>query len=205
LVKDLCQYITRDDLSPVTQAAIAHAQFELIHPFGDGNGRVGRCLIHVLLKRRGVAPTYVPPVSLVLGANKDAYIAGLQNFRADKVDRWVEQFSQAVEIASNRAKGFSADVTGLQENWREQASPMRAGSTAPLIVDRLPSFPFITAAIVEDLTDRSRPAAINGLNHLEQAGILTRHRNQKKGDSWEAKELFSLLDKFEAAVKLPSA
>jgi hypothetical protein len=82
---------------------------------------------------------------------------------------------------------------------------MRAGSTAPLIVDRLPSFPFITAAIVEDLTDRSRPAAINGLNHLEQAGILTRHRNQKKGDSWEAKELFSLLDKFEAAVKLPSA
>ena len=142
-------------------------------------------------------------MSLVLGANKDAYIAGLQNFRADKVDRWVEQFSQAVEIASNRARGFSADVTGLQEKWRKKASPMRAGSTAPLIIDRLPSFPFITAAIVEKLTDRSRPAAINGLTHLERSGILTRHRNQKKGDAWEAKELFSVLDSFEAAAKLP--
>jgi Fic family protein len=205
LVADLCKFMNRDDLSPVTQAAIAHAQFETIHPFGDGNGRVGRCLIHVVLKRRGLAPNYVPPVSLVLGANKDAYIAGLENFRADKVDRWVEQFAQAVEIASNKATGFSADVATLQGRWREQASPMRAGSTAPLVIDQLPSFPYITAAIVEELTGRSRPAAINGLTHLENAGILTRHRNQKKGDSWEAKELFTLLDSFEAAVKLPSA
>jgi Fic family protein len=204
LVEDLSDFMNRDDLSPVTQAAIAHAQFELIHPFGDGNGRVGRCLIHVLLKRRGLAPTYVPPVSLVLGANKDAYIAGLQNFRADKVDRWVEQFSQAVEMASKSARGFSTNVANLQERWQKKASPMRAGSTAPLIIDLLPSFPIITGAIVEELTGRTRPAAINGLNHLEQAGILTRHRNQKKGDSWEAKALFSLLDSFEATVKLPS-
>ncbi len=205
LIADLCAFMNRDDLSAVAQAAIAHAQFETIHPFGDGNGRVGRCLIHVLLKRRGLAPTYVPPVSLVLGANKDAYVAGLENFRADEVGRWVGQFAQAVEISSNNAKGFSAEVTALQEEWRKKASPMRADSTAPLIIDRLPSFPFITAGIVEELTGRSRPAAINGLTHLEEAGILTRHRNQKKGDSWEAKELFSLLDGFEAAVKLPSA
>jgi Fic family protein len=204
LVEDLCEFMNRDDLSAVAQAAIAHAQFETIHPFGDGNGRVGRCLIHVLLKRRGLAPTYVPPVSLVLGSNKDAYVAGLENFRADKLDRWVEQFAQAVEIASGRAVGFSAAFMALQEDWRMSAQPMRAGSTAPLIIDRLPSFPWITAAIVEELTGRSRPAAINGLNHLEQAKILTRHRNQKKGDSWEAKELFQLLDQFEAAVKLPS-
>ena len=204
LVEDLCGFMSRDDLSPVTQAGIAHAQFELIHPFGDGNGRVGRCLIHVLLRRRGIAPTYVPPVSLVLGANKDAYIAGLQNFRANKVSRWVEQFSQAVEIASKNAQGFSAAVTDLQEGWRKTASPMRADSTAREIIDHLPSFPFITASVVEELTGRSRPAAINGLAHLEKKGILTRHRNQKRGDSWEAKELFMLLDRFEAAVKLPA-
>jgi hypothetical protein len=51
------------------------------------------------------------------------------------------------------------------------------------------------------LTGRSRVAAINGLEHLTKAGILTRHRNQRKGDSWEAKELFTLLDSFEATVK----
>lgn len=205
LVEDFCRFMNRDDISAVTQAAIAHAQFETIHPFGDGNGRVGRCLIHVLLKRRGLAPSYVPPVSLVLGANKSAYLAGLENFRANKVDRWVEQFAQAVEIASEKSVGFSADVLTLQEQWRTIAQPMRAGSTAPLIIDRLPSFPWITAAIVEELTGRSRPAAINGLSHLEKVGILTRHRNQKRGDSWEAKELFLVLDHFEAAVKLPQS
>lgn len=203
LVDDLCHFMSRDDLSPVAQAAIAHAQFELIHPFGDGNGRVGRCLIHVLFRRRDISPNYVPPVSLVLGANKDAYIAGLQNFRADKVDRWVSQFARAVEAASENAKAFSHDVDALLNDWIRRAEPMRADATARAIIEDLPSFPFITASICQELTGRSRVAAIDGLDHLAKAGILTRHRNQRKGDTWEAKELFSRLDKFEAAVKTP--
>ncbi len=203
LVKDLCDFMNRDDLSPVAQAAIAHAQFELIHPFGDGNGRVGRCLIHVLFRRRAIATTYVPPVSLVLGANKDAYISGLQNFRADKVDRWVDQFARAVEAASQNAESFSTKVTDLQKDWIQRAEPMRADATARAIIPHLPSFPFITASIVQELTGRSRVAAIDGLERLAKASVLTRHRNQRKGDSWEAKELFDLLDEFEAAVKTP--
>jgi Fic family protein len=200
LVADLCEFMNRDDISPVAQAAIAHAQFETIHPFGDGNGRVGRCLIHVLFERRGVAPSYVPPVSLVLGANRDAYIAGLEDFRANEVDRWVAQFAIAVEEAALRAKGFSAEVAELQAEWTRRAEPMRADATARAIVGHLPSCPIITAAIAEEITGRSRVAAINGLDHLAQAGILTRHRNQRKGDSWEAKELFVLLASFEAAA-----
>lgn len=200
LVTDLCEFMNRDDISPVAQAAIAHAQFETIHPFGDGNGRVGRCLIHVLFERRGVAPSYVPPVSLVLGANKDAYIAGLEDFRADEVDRWVAQFALAVGDAAEQAKGFSAEVAALQAEWIQRAEPMRADATARAIIGLLPSFPIVTAAIAEEVTGRSRVAAINGLDHLAQAGILTRHRNQRKGDSWEAKELFALLASFEVAT-----
>ena len=201
LVKDLCLFMNRDDLSPVAQAAIAHAQFELIHPFADGNGRLGRCLIHVLFRRRQISPSYVPPVSLVLGANKDAYIAGIQNFRADKVDRWVAQFARAVETASENAKGFSQEVGELQDDWIGRAEPMRADATARAVIEHLPSFPFITASIVQELTGRSRVAAIDGLDHLAKAGVLTRHRNQRKGDTWEAKELLALLERFEAAVK----
>lgn len=200
LVADLCTFMNRDDVSPVAQAAIAHAQFETIHPFGDGNGRVGRCLIHVLFQRRGVAPSYVPPVSLVLGANRDAYIAGLCDFRADEVDRWVAQFARAVEESAEKARGFSAEVAELQDGWTELAEPMRADATARAIIDELPSYPIMTAAIAEQITGRSRVAAINGLDHLAQAGILTRHRNQRRGDSWEAKELFVLLAGFEATI-----
>ena len=107
LVLDLCAFMNRDDISPVAQAAIAHAQFETIHPFGDGNGRVGRCrLIHVLFRRRAIAPVYVPPVSIVLGADKDSYIAGLADFRADEVDRWVAHFALAVEKSALESARF---------------------------------------------------------------------------------------------------
>lgn len=201
LVDDLCAFMNRDDISPVAQAAIAHAQFETIHPFGDGNGRVGRCLIHTLLRRSGAAPIYVPPVSLVLVTDKDAYIAGLGDFRRDDVDRWVVRFSQAVEDSAEMAREYSRRATDLKAEWIERAEPMRTDATARAIVDHLPSFPIITAAITEELTGRSRVAAINGLEHLRQAGVLTRHRNQKKGDSWEAKELFAILENFEPGLR----
>lgn len=201
LMHDLCEFANRDDISPVVQAGIAHSQFETIHPFGDGNGRVGRCLIHVLLRRRGIAPRYVPPVSLVLGADKDAYIAGLESFRADQLDSWVAQFAQAVETASASAEAFSEQVSALQQQWIDRSGPMRSDAVALKIIENLPSVPFITTKIVQELTGRSDVAALRGLGRLEKAEVVTRHRSKKKGDSWEAEELFTLLNELEAAVQ----
>jgi Fic family protein len=201
LLEDLCEFINRDDISPLPQAAIAHAQFELIHPFGDGNGRVGRCLIHVLFRHRGLAPRYVPPISLVLGADKDAYIAGLRNFRAGKTDEWVRQFAGAVEVAAASAREFSAEVAALQSDWRALLGPVRSDAAVLPLIDLLPKYPLITAAVAEREIGRSRPATINALSQLRDVGALTRHRNQKKGDSWEAKELFDLLSWFEEKTR----
>ena len=67
LLVDLCRFAARDDLATVTQAAVAHAQFETIHPFADGNGRTGRALIYTILRRRGEISEFIPPISLVLG------------------------------------------------------------------------------------------------------------------------------------------
>ncbi|MDX6633039.1 MAG: hypothetical protein QOG26_1044 [Solirubrobacterales bacterium] len=200
LVEDLCEFANRDDIPPVVQAAIAHSQFETIHPFGDGNGRVGRCLIHVLFRRRGIATRYVPPVSLVLEANKDAYIAGLERYRADLLDDWVAQFARAVEAAAANAENFSDRIAALQSDWLERVGPTRRDAVALKVIENLPSFPFITTKIVQELTGRSDVAALRGLARLEDAKILTRHRNKRKGDSWEAKELFGLLNEFEDAV-----
>ena len=61
-------------LPPLVQAAIAHAQFETIHPFADGNGRTGRALVQVVLRRRGLTPAFVPPISVVLARDKDRYL-----------------------------------------------------------------------------------------------------------------------------------
>jgi Fic family protein len=200
LLEDLCDFMDRDDISPVVQAAIAHAQFETIHPFGDGNGRVGRCLIQVIFRRRGLAPRYIPPVSVVLGANKDAYIAGLEGFREGEVDGWVLQFSRAVESAAEQARSFSEDVTELQTKWRGELGKVRSDAAVLPLIELLPKFPVITAAVAEKEIGRSRPVTIEALGRLEAIGALTRHRSQKFGDSWEAKELFSLLEEFERRV-----
>lgn len=81
LVDDLCAFVNSDALPAVAQAAVAHAQFETIHPFVDGNGRTGRALVHVILRRRGLAPRAVPPISLVLATRAADYVAGLTAYR----------------------------------------------------------------------------------------------------------------------------
>lgn len=201
LVEDVCAFMSRDDVPVVVQAAIAHAQFELIHPFADGNGRTGRCLIHAMLRRRNIAPRYVPPVSLVLGANKDAYIAGITAYRHNQVEAWVEHFARAVERAAQGAERFSAQIREQQQRWTEQAEPLRSDAVARQIIDLLPSFPFITVKVVMERTGKSNVAANNGLKRLTEAGILTAHENRRKGNSWEAKDLFDLLDDFERSLR----
>jgi Fic family protein len=201
LLEDLCAFMNRDDISPVAQAAIAHAQFETIHHFGDGNGRVGRCLIQVIFRRRGLAPRYIPPVSVVLGANRDAYINGLESFREGEVDGWVAQFARAVETAANQARSFSRKVVELQEEWRTKLGRVRSDAAVLPLIELLPRFPVITAAVAEKEIGRSRPVTIEALDRLESIGALTRHRNQKFGDSWEAKRLFRLVDDFEKAAR----
>lgn len=204
LLEDLCRFIERDDISPVAQAAIAHAQFELIHPFADGNGRVGRCLIQAIFRRRGLAPDYVPPISIVLGARKDVYISGIEAFRAGDTGSWIAYFARATETTALEARVFSEEVEALQSDWRAVLAPIRGDAAALALIDLLPRFPIVTAAAAEGEIERSRRATLTGLERLAEAEILTRHRNQKKGDSWEAKELFALLDEFERRLGRPA-
>src|SRR3954464_6097812 len=113
LVDDLCLFMNRTDLPPIVQAAIVHAQFETIHPFADGNGRVGRALIHAVLRRRGLAPRFVPPVSLVLAADAKAYVQGLTDHRAGQVDDWCERFASALRGAAEVAAELALRLSGL--------------------------------------------------------------------------------------------
>ena len=106
LLDDLVAFLNRDALPAVVQAAIAHAQFETIHPFADGNGRVGRCLIHVVLRRRGLAPRFVPPVSVVLATNAKAYVRGLTDFRRGNVAAWCGSFAYSCRSAAGGVRAF---------------------------------------------------------------------------------------------------
>jgi Fic family protein len=201
LLADLCDFCNSDHLPPLIQAAIAHAQFETIHPFEDGNGRTGRALIHVLLRRRGLAPSYVPPISVVLAAKKDRYIDGLIQYRDGDLDEWIERFAVAAAQAANLAERYLGRVQELQDAWREQLrdhADLRADAAAWAVIDELPGHPVITVPVATAVTGRSKSSTTVAVDQLVDAAILHPLSESKRNRAWEAAGLLDLLAELEA-------
>lgn len=202
LLEDLCGAISDDLLPPVVQAALVHAQFETIHPFEDGNGRTGRALVHVVLRRRGLAPRFVPPISVVLASARDRYIAGLTAFRGDQVANWVEYFSAAAARAARLARVYVDAVESLRGRWRaqlvESGHAPRAGAAAWTIIDVLPAHPIITAPVATVATGRVKAAIYDGIEQLVTAEVLTPLSSSKRNRLWEASGLLDLVEHLEA-------
>jgi Fic family protein len=196
LLEDLCIFCNQDDLPPVVQAAIAHAQFETIHPFEDGNGRTGRALVHIILRRRGIANAYVPPISVVLAANKDSYIDGLRQFLDDDVSDWVEAFAAATARAAQLAARYLDQVSELQESWRQTLGArvrLRSDAAAWAVIDELPGSPVITIALAVAATKRSKSQVGIAFDQLEDAGVLVPTSTGRRNRSWEAAGFLDLL------------
>ena len=200
LLEDLSRFIGRDDLAPIVQAAVAHAQFENIHPFADGNGRVGRALIYTIFRRRGETPNYIPPISLVLASEMKAYVAGFGVFSAGDVSSWCEMFADATERAANRAEAMAAEIEAKQAEWIKRLDNPRKDAAIRQLVGALPEQPVIDIAAGQRLTGKSHVAVQNAVRQLEEAGILRRLDERKWGRVWECDELLDLVDEFEQAV-----
>lgn len=204
LLGDLCDLANRDDLPPVAQAALVHAQFETIHPFADGNGRVGRCLIHVVLRHRALAPRYVPPISLVLATDARAYIAGLTEYRRGGYQEWCGTFAAAVRKAAQYARRFAGRVEELVDLWRVEAGDPRKDSAASRILANLPAHPVLDIETGAVLANVSGEAARQALHALEAAGVVRRTNLGGRRHAWEAIGLFEMVNEFERALATPS-
>ena len=196
LIDDLSGFCADESLPPLVQAALAHAQFETIHPFEDRNGRTGRALVQIILRRRDVAPGFVPPISVVLAREKPRYIRGLTLFREDRIAEWVEIFAVAAAWAAQLAVSYLGRVSELQADWRrrlrEHSSP-RADAAAWAIIDVLPAHPIITTPIGVAATGRTRPAITNAIQELADAGILLPLSQSARNRAWEAAGLLDLI------------
>ena len=200
LLDDLADFVGTDHLPPVVHAAIVHAQFETIHPFEDGNGRTGRALIHVVLRRRGVAPSYVPPISVVLAAERDRYIEGLEAFRAGDSELWLERFAVATARAAAVADGYLGEVADLQRRWRDRlasAANPRADAAAWAVIDALPAHPVISLSIATAATGRSTSSVAVALDQLSEAGVLVPLSDARRNRTWEVDGLTDLIARME--------
>lgn len=189
LLADLLDYVNGDDHSPLVQAALAHAQFETIHPFADGNGRTGRALIHVVLRRRGLAPAFVPPISLVLATWADTYVAGLTRFRhlaqpngperSSAAADWLRLFATASNRACHDAERYADQIDVMTAQWRDRLGAVRANSGIDRLLQVLPGAPVVSVESASALIGRSKARTTDAVNALAAAGIL-RQRNVGK-------------------------
>jgi Fic family protein len=197
LLDDLCAFCNREDLPAVIQSAIGHVQFETIHPFADGNGRVGRALILIILRRREISRKHLPPVSLPLAHEADRYIAGLTSWRNGYEADWNTVFTDAVYRAATGAREFADRVVELQRRWIEQTGNPRKGSGTLRLIELLPSQPIVDVKTAAKLLGGTQERARVAILRLEHAGVLQQTTVGRRNRAWECVGLFDLLDQFE--------
>ena len=183
LLDDLIEYFNGADHAALVQAALVHAQFETIHPFPDGNGRVGRAMIHALLQRRGLTDAAVLPVSMVLATLGDRYVDGLTKFREGDVLAWISFFVEAAQVATTKAAELADSVAALEAEWMDKVNhhrtaqgskrALKSNSTEFQLLKKLPAMPLVTVPIVKsELGISSTSTARDSLDSLTDAGIL---------------------------------
>jgi len=172
LMSALVSYANEDHHDPVTQAGLVHAQFETIHPYGDGNGRLGRILIGWLHRRRGVITKLPPPISVLIARDPGGYISGLHLFRGGPADSWVRWFADIASAAATQSTAMVTMVSATLATWHDEVEDLRRDSAARGVIAFLPETPVVTANIVAQRLGVSTRAARAALNLLEERGIL---------------------------------
>lgn len=207
LLEDLLAYINAPDHHPVVAAAIAHAQFELIHPFRDGNGRTGRAMIQTVLRKHGVTRYTTPPISALLALGRDEYTGSLSAShyegpadgpgRAASLDPWVSMFTSTAEASCDHAKRLIGRIDSVSEKWGESLRSRR-GSGARKILDRLPEAPVFTVASMSDLAGIPQPTAYRAVNKLVASEIVVPVSGKYKGRGlYEAPDLLDVFAQVE--------
>lgn len=209
LLDDLIKFCNESELPAIAVAAIAHAQFESIHPFADGNGRTGRALVQMVLRARGVATRTVPPVSLALATDKPAYIAALSSFHSDDEEavrkatqELISFFAKKVVISCRLATTFEERVARIQQAWREKVNP-RANSAADKLLGVLPGNPVVSIASAARLAGRSHEAARLAVASLVQAGVLNQNSKNRKNNLFTADDVLNEFTALERALGTP--
>lgn len=220
LVADLLDYLNGATHGPIIQAALVHAQFETIHPFTDGNGRVGRALIHTVLTRRGLTPRSVLPVSLVLSTLRDAYVASLSMTRfvgtpseagnEDAISQWIRLFASAVEQATIQAEKLRDHICELELEWRAKVDEhrsqqgkiraMRSDSALAQIMSKLAGTPVLTAKTASDIYGIAPQNAHDALTQLADAGVMTTRSIARGTFAYIATDVLELVTVAERAL-----
>ena len=192
---DLVAFVRRDDVPALVQATIAHAQFETIHPFPDGNGRTGRALIHSLLRAKRLTRTVTVPVSAGLLTDTDAYFASLTAYRDGNPTTIVELLAEASFRAVDNGRALAADLNTIRAGWNDQIT-VRRGATAHRLADLLVRQPVVDSPLVQRELGVAATNANTAIDHLVDKAVLVKVSGNYRNRKWAASEVLHALDDF---------
>jgi Fic family protein len=196
-IADLIRFVQRDDLPVLAHAALAHAQFETIHPFADGNGRTGRALVHSMLRAKALTRNVTVPVSAGLLTDTDAYFAALTAYRRGDAARIVTLIAEASFSAIANGRRLVADLRDVRERWNALITA-RQDAVAWRLADLLLRQPVVDAELVQSELGATSANAHRALRQLSDAGILTEFSGRQRNRMWQTSEVLSALDDFAA-------
>jgi Fic family protein len=200
LMEDLVEFANRGDLPTLAQAAITHAQFESIHPFTDGNGRIGRAVINAVLRRRGVTRRVIVPIASALVAHRDRYFDLLDDYRTGHVAPLVAAFSGATRVAAIEARVTADRIHGLPAEWREALGRVRRGSATEGLLERLVDLAAFTVEEAHDELGASSSSTYDAVERLAGAGILHPLTDRKRNQVWGVVAVLDELDELGARI-----
>lgn len=195
LLDDLMSFAERGDVPSLVSVAITHAQFETIHPFTDGNGRVGRALAQVMLKQRGVLRNTFVPVSAGLLADVNGYHGALTAYREGNPDRVVKVFADASVRAVQNTRQLRSELEQVLGSWTKQLGA-RTDSHAWRLLDFATETPVFSAAAAAEALGVKPPNIYPALNAATQAGLLVKEHEHRLGSFWRAPDVLNALDRF---------
>jgi Fic family protein len=199
LMADLVVFMDRDDLPPLAHAALAHAQFETIHPFTDGNGRTGRALLHSVLLHTGAIHRVTVPISAGLLAIRDEYFAALTQYRAGDVEPILRCVAEACRNGTLIGERLVTALRGVRESWAQQLTA-RSGSASWSLLDLLLRQPVVTARVVVRDLGVSAPTAQAALQRLVADGILLESTGHRRNRVYRAPAVLRALDDYAAGL-----
>ena len=194
-IDDLVRFIGRDDVPILAHAALAHAQFETIHPFPDGNGRTGRALMHAHLRAKGLIRNVTVPVSAGLLTDVDGYFGALTRYRNGEPTPIVESFASAAFQAVANGRRRVDDLHAVRQDWKERVHARRDAATWR-VADLLLRHPVVNAGLVAAEVGIAPQNTYRSLRPLVDAGVLVEFTDRKRNQLWRAPEVLDALDRF---------
>ncbi|WP_102509046.1 Fic family protein [Sanguibacter massiliensis] len=197
-IEDLVAFMARDDLPVLVQAAIAHAQFETIHPFVDGNGRTARAIVHALLRSKGLVVSTTAPVSAGLLTDTRAYTDALQAYRRGDAAPIVEQFTRASLFATSSGTRLVDELTAQLDDARTALKEMRLRSDAGAwkVLPTLVAQPVLNVRFLQAHLGMNQVGAHRALDQLVAAGVLAERTGRRRNRVWQHAGIVAVLDAY---------